>query len=105
VEVQSARYQQGLPPALPAWRRPLPFAYESTGLETYFTSGLDPDALARNAFAFRGPTSMIPAKPEAESCESPEKARVIDQQAEPASRLVRDRLRKINDLLQSTPRP
>lgn len=31
VEVQSARYTQGLPAALPAWRRPLPFSYESTG--------------------------------------------------------------------------
>jgi type I restriction enzyme, R subunit len=26
VEVQSARYAQGLPAVLPAWRRPLPFA-------------------------------------------------------------------------------
>ena len=25
VEAQSARYAQGLPPTLPAWRRPLPF--------------------------------------------------------------------------------
>jgi type I restriction enzyme R subunit len=58
VEVQSARYQQGLPPALPAWRRPLPFAYESTGLETHFTNGLDPDARARNVFAFHRPETL-----------------------------------------------
>ena len=31
VEIQSARYAQGLPASLPAWRRPLPFVYESTG--------------------------------------------------------------------------
>ena len=43
VEHQSGRYVQGLPAALPAWRRPLPFAYESTGIETHFTSGLDPE--------------------------------------------------------------
>lgn len=35
VEVQSGRYAVGLPPALPAWMRPLPFLYESTGLETH----------------------------------------------------------------------
>jgi type I restriction enzyme R subunit len=58
VEVQSARYQQGLPPALPAWRRPLPFAYESTGLETHFTNGLDPDARARSVFAFHRPETL-----------------------------------------------
>jgi type I restriction enzyme R subunit len=42
VEVQSARYAQGLPASLPAWRRPLPFLFESTGVETQFTNGLDP---------------------------------------------------------------
>jgi len=35
VEVQSGRYAQGLPNNLPAWRRPLPFVWESTGVETY----------------------------------------------------------------------
>jgi type I restriction enzyme R subunit len=39
VEVQSSRYAQGLPAALPAWTRPLPFIYESTGVETHFTNG------------------------------------------------------------------
>lgn len=37
VEAQSARYALGLPPSLPAWRMPLPFVYESTGVETHFT--------------------------------------------------------------------
>ena len=55
VEVQSARYAQGLPAALPAWRRPLPFAYESTGIETHFTNGLDPTPRARSVFAFHRP--------------------------------------------------
>lgn len=31
VEAQSARYAHGLPAGLPAYRRPLPFLYESTG--------------------------------------------------------------------------
>ncbi|MEO6351410.1 MAG: hypothetical protein ABIP53_12230 [Candidatus Limnocylindrales bacterium] len=34
VEAQSKRYSEGLPDALPAYRRPLPFLYESTGVET-----------------------------------------------------------------------
>jgi type I restriction enzyme R subunit len=58
VEVQSARYAQGLPAALPAWRRPLPFAYESTGVETHFTNGLDPQPRARSVFAFHRPEML-----------------------------------------------
>lgn len=58
VEIQSGRYAQGLPDALPAWRRPLPFLYESTGVETHFTNGLDPEPRARNAFAFHRPETL-----------------------------------------------
>ncbi|MEF8729034.1 MAG: type I restriction-modification enzyme R subunit C-terminal domain-containing protein [Accumulibacter sp.] len=58
VEIQSARYAQGLPVTLPAWRRPLPFLYESTGLETHFTDGLDPEPRARNVFAFHRPETL-----------------------------------------------
>jgi type I restriction enzyme R subunit len=58
VEVQSGRYAKGLPASLPAWRRPLPFLYESTGLETHFTNGLDLDAKARNVFAFHRPEML-----------------------------------------------
>ncbi|ART59246.1 type III restriction endonuclease subunit R [Acidovorax carolinensis] len=55
VELQSGRYAQGLPTALPAWRRPLPFVWESTGVETHFTNGLDPEPRARAVFAFFRP--------------------------------------------------
>lgn len=58
VEVQSGRYAVGLPPALPAWMRPLPFLYESTGLETHFTNALDPEPRARNVFAFHRPETL-----------------------------------------------
>src|ERR1700733_10892318 len=34
VEIQTSKYSEGLPPDLPAYRRPLPFCYESTGVET-----------------------------------------------------------------------
>jgi type I restriction enzyme, R subunit len=55
VEVQSGRYAQGLPTSLPAWHRPLPFLFESTGVETHFTNGLDPQPRARGIFAFFRP--------------------------------------------------
>ncbi|HUW36178.1 MAG TPA: type I restriction-modification enzyme R subunit C-terminal domain-containing protein [Rhodocyclaceae bacterium] len=58
VEFQSGRYAQGLPDALPAWRRPLPFLYESTGVETHFTNGLDPEPRSRNTFAFHRPETL-----------------------------------------------
>ena len=58
VEIQSGKYSQGLPDALPAWRRPLPFLYESTGVETHFTNGLDPEPRARNVFAFHKPEML-----------------------------------------------
>jgi type I restriction enzyme R subunit len=55
VELQAGRYAQGLPKGLPAWQRPLPFLYESTGVETHFTNGLDPAPRARGVFAFHRP--------------------------------------------------
>lgn len=59
VEGQSARYAQGLPATLPAWRRPLPFVFESTGVETRFTNGLDPAPRARPLFAFYRPDLLM----------------------------------------------
>jgi type I restriction enzyme R subunit len=58
VEMQSGRYAQGLPATLPAWRRPLAFVYESTGVETHFTNGLDPAPRARSVFAFHKPETL-----------------------------------------------
>lgn len=58
VEVQSARYALGLPASLPAWRRPLPFLYESTGIETHFSNGLDPAPRSRHVFAFHRPEML-----------------------------------------------
>ena len=55
VEAQSKRYSEGLPDALPAYRRPLPFLYESTGKETYFTNLLDPEPRSREVFTFHRP--------------------------------------------------
>lgn len=58
VEIQSTKYVKGLPENLPAWHRPLPFAYESTGEETQFTNGLDPDPRSRNVFSFHRPETL-----------------------------------------------
>ncbi|MDF1554520.1 MAG: type I restriction-modification enzyme R subunit C-terminal domain-containing protein [Deferrisomatales bacterium] len=58
VEVQSRKYTEGLPEALPAWHRPLPFHYQSTGIETRITNRLDPEPRARNVFAFHRPEGL-----------------------------------------------
>jgi type I restriction enzyme R subunit len=58
VETQSAKYTQGLPDGLPAWNKPLPFSYQSTGVETRFTNGLDPEPKARGVFAFHKPDHL-----------------------------------------------
>ena len=55
VEIQSEKYGTGLPDNLPAHTRPLPFLYESTGVETRFTSGLDPQPRSRSVFFFHTP--------------------------------------------------
>jgi type I restriction enzyme R subunit len=59
VEVQSEKYKNGLPDILPSWHRPLPFCYESTGVETRFTSYLDPDARSRQIFSFHRPETLL----------------------------------------------
>jgi type I restriction enzyme, R subunit len=41
VEAQSGKYSQGLPSALPAWRRPLPFLYEYEELVARDKASLD----------------------------------------------------------------
>ncbi|MCZ7571558.1 MAG: DEAD/DEAH box helicase family protein [Ardenticatenaceae bacterium] len=58
VERQSEKYSLGLPEKLRAWQRPLPFLYESTGEETYFTNKLDPEPRSRRVFAFHQPATL-----------------------------------------------
>ncbi len=58
VEPQSAKYSTGLPKDLPALVRPLPFLYESTGDETMFTDGFDPDPRSRQVFTFHRPEAL-----------------------------------------------
>jgi type I restriction enzyme R subunit len=58
VETQSDKYLKGLPDGLPAWSKPLPFSYQSTGIETRFTNGLDPDPRTRPVFSFHRPERL-----------------------------------------------
>ena len=58
VETQSGKYSMGLPDNLPAPIKPLPFIYESTGAETHFTNGLDPDPRSRWVFSFHRPETF-----------------------------------------------
>jgi type I restriction enzyme R subunit len=62
VTHQSQKYSVGLPDRLPAWRigqaGALPFLYESTGVETVFTNGLDPDPRSRYLIAFHQPSTL-----------------------------------------------
>ncbi len=58
VELQSEKYGAGLPAGIPAPVRPLPFLYQSTGVETRFTNRLDPVPKSRDIFAFHTPTTL-----------------------------------------------
>jgi type I restriction enzyme R subunit len=59
VEPQSSKYSAGLPEGLPNYGLPLPFAYESTGAVTQFTSFLDPFPRSREVFTFHRPEELI----------------------------------------------
>lgn len=58
VEVQSAKYADAVPAHVAAAFRPVPFLYESTGVETRFTNGLDPDPRSREVFAVHRPETV-----------------------------------------------
>lgn len=58
VETQSDKYTKGLPDGLPRWQHTLPFSYQSTGVETRFTNGLDPAPRSRVVFAFHNPETL-----------------------------------------------
>ena len=58
VEIQSAKYSGGFPPSLPVYVRPLPFLYQSTGVETRFTNELDPEPRSRPTFSFHKPETL-----------------------------------------------
>ena len=60
VESQTLGYRQSYPGELPAADvgGVLPFGYESTGVETRFTCGLDPVPTSRRVFSFHQPETL-----------------------------------------------
>jgi len=58
VAEQTARYNASIPENLPHIDDVLPFAYESTGIETFFRSQRDPDPCSRRVFAFHSPATL-----------------------------------------------
>ncbi len=55
VADQAGNYSVGLPPTIPHVTLPLPFLYESTGVETYFSDQRDPEPRSRRIFTFHRP--------------------------------------------------
>jgi type I restriction enzyme R subunit len=58
VEVQAEKYAAGLPDYVPATVQPLPFLYQSTGVETFFTNRLDPEPRSRRIFHVHKPETL-----------------------------------------------
>ena len=67
VAEQSAAYLTGLPSNIPHVQLPLPFAYESTGVETFFRDERDPEPRSRRVFAFHRPETLAEWAREAET--------------------------------------
>ncbi|MCI0391338.1 MAG: DEAD/DEAH box helicase family protein [Acidobacteria bacterium] len=58
VSEQSRKYLEAIPQVFNAVTAPPPFAYESTGVETFFSDARDPDARSRRVFAFHKPETL-----------------------------------------------
>ncbi|MDR3577204.1 MAG: type I restriction-modification enzyme R subunit C-terminal domain-containing protein [Anaerolineaceae bacterium] len=58
VAEQAARYAIGLPANIPHVSLPLPFLYESTGVETFFRDARDPQPRSRRVYAFHRPETL-----------------------------------------------
>ncbi|MCK6584994.1 MAG: DEAD/DEAH box helicase family protein [Anaerolineales bacterium] len=58
VAEQAAKYSVGLPGNIPHVTLPLPFLYESTGVETFFRDERDPEPRSRRVFTFHRPETL-----------------------------------------------
>ena len=58
VAEQSEKYLAGLPDNIPHVAGPLPFGYESTGVETFFRDCRDPEPRSRRVFCFHRPETL-----------------------------------------------
>ena len=55
---QTTEYAVNLPPEIPHVSLPLPFQYESTGVETFFSDNRDPTPRSRLIFTFHRPETL-----------------------------------------------
>jgi len=58
VADQSGKYIAVIPESLPHVEGPLPFTYESTGVETFFRNLRDPEPRSRRVFSFHKPETL-----------------------------------------------
>lgn len=58
VSEQAGIYAVGLPASIPHIMLPLPFLYESTGVETFFRDNRDPAPRSRRVYAFHRPETL-----------------------------------------------
>ena len=58
VADQASLYAVGLPQNIPHVTLPLPFLYESTGVETFFRDNRDPQPRSRRVFSFHRPETL-----------------------------------------------
>jgi type I restriction enzyme R subunit len=58
VAEQAGTYATGLPANIPHVSLPLPFLYESTGVETFFRDNRDPEPRSRRVFSFHRPETL-----------------------------------------------
>ena len=84
-EIQTEKYSVGLPDELKPHRRPLPFCYQSTGVETRFTNLMEPDARSRPVFSFHRPETF---------------AEWLDDEAKSPGSTLRERLRHLPPLIE-----
>jgi type I restriction enzyme R subunit len=96
VEVQAEKYSKGLPTELPAHIRPLPFLYQSTGVETRFTTSLDPQPRSRPVFSFHRPETLAALIPR--RSDAPRDLDGASFVAEAAAPTLRGRLRTLPPL-------
>jgi len=100
VEAQSEKYSAGLPDIPPAWRKPLPFLYESTGIETFFTDGRDPAPRSRRVFAFHRPETLAQWMVETEDSRGLLRAlRLPPLRSPPSPHTLRARLQRMPPLI------
>ena len=59
VENQSNGYACHLPEYVKNWQMPLPFIYETTGVETFFRDGRDENSRSRKVFSFHQPATLL----------------------------------------------